>query len=306
MEGAEDFRPLANSQSCGNIPMLMTALRQKLIDELELRGFSVNTVQSYVGMVQGLARYFNRSPEKITDEEIKQYLLHRIRTDKCSASTSNVAVSAMRFFYHHVIGRPIDELLRSIPRMRKPTLRPCVYSLDQIKQLISAEGLNLKHRTLLATTYAAGLRVSEVCNLKITDILSARMQLRVEQGKGGKDRFVALSPKLLDLQRQYWKSYRPIDWLFPGDCPGQPLTRTSALRVFYRGLELSGLPKLGGIHSLRHSYATHCIEAGIDVMTLKQLLGHSKLATTANYLHISQHRLDQVKSPFDQIKFHRN
>jgi site-specific recombinase XerD len=279
----------------------MTALRQKFMDEMELRGFSENTIRSYVGVVRELARHFKRSPDQITDEELKQYLLHRIREDKCAAATIIVNASALRFFYQHVVGRSIDELVKALPRMRKPVVRPRTYSLEQIEKLLSAEGLNLKHRVLLTTTYAAGLRVSEVCHLEPADILSARMQIRVKQGKGGKDRFVVLSPKLLEVLRAYWKAYRPEHWLFPGDPPDKPLTRLSALRVFYRAVALSGLPKLGGIHCLRHSYATHCLESGIDVVTLKQLLGHSKSATTANYLHVSQQRLDTVQSPLERI-----
>jgi site-specific recombinase XerD len=279
----------------------MTALRQKFIDEMELRGFSENTTRSYISMVRDLARHFKRSPDQIKDEELKQYLLHRIREEKCAAATIVVNVSALRFFYQHVVGRSIEELAEALPRMRKPLVRPRAYSPEQIEKLLSAQGLNLKHRVLLTTTYAAGLRVSEVCQLKPTDIMSARMQIRIEQGKGNKDRFVVLSPKLLEVLRVYWKTYRPRHWLFPGNPPDKPLTRISALRVFYRAVTLSGLPKLGGIHCLRHSYATHCLEAGVDVVTLKRLLGHSKLATTANYLHISQQRLDTIQSPLDRI-----
>jgi integrase/recombinase XerD len=279
----------------------MTALRQKFIDEMELRGFSENTIRSYISVVRELARHFKRSPDQISDDELKQYLLHRIREEKCAAATIVVNVSALRFFYQHVISRSIEELAKALPRMRKPLVRPRAYSSEQIEKLLSAEGLNLKHRVLLTTTYAAGLRVSEVCQLKPTDILSARMQIRIEQGKGNKDRLVVLSPKLLEVLRLYWKAYRPQHWLFPGDPPDKSLTRLSALRVFYRAVALSGLPKLGGIHCLRHSYATHCLEAGIDVVTLKRLLGHSKLATTANYLHISQQRLDSIQSPLDRI-----
>jgi site-specific recombinase XerD len=279
----------------------MTALKQKFIDEMELRGFSANTTRSYVSVVRDVSRHFNRSPDQITDEELKQYLLYRIRQDKCAAATMVVNVSALRFFYQHVIGRCIEELAEALPRMRKPLVRPRAYSPEQVEKLLSAEGLSLKHRALLTTTYAAGLRVSEVCHLKAIDILSARMQIRIEQSKGNKDRFVVLSPKLLEILRVYWKAYRPRHWLFPGDSPEKPLTRISALKVFYRAVTLSGLPKLGGIHCLRHSYATHCLEAGVDVVTLKSLLGHSKLATTANYLHISQKRLDSIHSPLDRI-----
>jgi site-specific recombinase XerD len=279
----------------------MTTLRQKFIDEMEIRGFSENSIQSYVGMVRRLARYFMRSPDQITDEELKHYLLHRIREEQCATATIIVDVSAFRFFYQHVVGRSVDDLMKALPRMRQPVTRPRVYSPEQVERLLSVEGINLKHRTLLMSTYAAGLRVSEVCGLKPTDILSARMQIRIEQGKGHKDRYVILSPKLLEMLRIYWKAYRPKHWLFPGHSPDKPLGRISALRVFHRAVTLAGLPRLGGIHCLRHSFATHCLEAGVDVMSLKQLLGHSKLATTSNYLHVSQQRLEQIQSPLDRM-----
>jgi integrase/recombinase XerD len=282
----------------------MTPLRQKFIDELDLRGFSAHTKDNYVGAVSRLARHYKRSPDQLTDEEIKQYLLHLIRDQHRSRSTMIVAVSALRFFYGQVLRRSTEAVVESLPQMRKPTLCPRVYSPEEIERLLNAEGLNPKHRVLLMTTYAAGLRVSEVCNLKVEDIISSRMQIRVNQGKGGKDRYTILSSKLLLELRAYWRMVRPTLWLFPSSFyPDKPLTRDSAYLIFQRAVKLAQLPDYHGIHSLRHSFATHLLEAGVDLVILQRLLGHSNLSTTSRYLHVRRERLEHLKSPLDLIEF---
>jgi site-specific recombinase XerD len=188
--------------------------------------------------------------------------------------------------------------------MRKPTLRPRVYSPAEIERLLNVAGLNPKHRVLLMTTYAAGLRVSEVCRLKLEDIVSSRMQIRVTQGKGNKDRYTILSARLLVELRTYWRLVRPTLWLFPSSqYPGTPLTSKTVQAVFAQAVRLAKLPDHHGIHSLRHSFATHLLEAGVDLPVLQRLLGHSNLATTAQYLHVRQERLALVKSPLDLIEF---
>ncbi|HBF33861.1 TPA: integrase [Candidatus Sumerlaeota bacterium] len=282
----------------------MTTLRQKFMDELDLRGFSLNTKDNYVGAVERLARHFKKSPDQITDEELKQYLLFLIRNQKRSASTMSVITSAFRFFYKHVLHRSTAIVEEALPRVRKKTIRPRIYSPEEIERLLSVEGLNPKHRALLMTTYAAGLRVSEVCNLKVTDIMSSRMQIRVEQGKGGKDRYTILSPRLLTELRAYWRLVRSPLWLFPSTRrPGQPLTIKTAQIVFYQAAKRAHLPHHDGIHSLRHSFATHLLEGGVDLPILQRLLGHSNLATTAHYLHVRQERFALIKSPLDLIEF---
>lgn len=282
------------------VPVAMTPLHQRLVDELELRGFSAYTHNSYLGTIVRLERHFGRAADQIADPQLKEYLLLQLRERKHSASTMCCTVSALRFFYHHVLGRRVDELQATLPRMRKQVLRPRVYTRDEIERLLNAPGLNLKHRVLLMATYAAGLRVSEVCRLKPEDILSAQMQIRIEQGKGRKDRYTILSARLLDELRAYWKAYRPKLWMFPGRGDGaKPLTTASARMIFHKAVELAGLPDHGGIHCLRHSFATHCLEAGIDLPTLQRMLGHSSLSSTAGYLHLRQERLAQVRSPLD-------
>ena len=284
----------------------MTSLRQKLIDEIQLRGFSLHTQDSYLRCVTGLARFYHRSPDQIGDEEIKAYLLHLLREKKLAFSSLIVAVSGLRFFFGNILHRPTKEIEQALPRMKKPVLRPKLYSVQELERLFEWPGLNRKHRALFMTTYAAGLRVSEVCQLRVADLLSDRHQIHVVQGKGKKDRYTLLSPRLLVELRSYWRLYRPKDWLFPSPVyPDRHVTDDAAQRAFTEAVERAGLPDRGGIHSLRHSFATHLLEAGVDPLTLQRLLGHSRLSTTTTYLHVRQERLAQISSALDLIDFSR-
>jgi integrase/recombinase XerD len=284
----------------------MTTLRQKLIDEIQLRGFSPNTQDSYVRSVAGLAQFYDRSPDKIADDEIKTYLLHLLRVRKLAVSSIIVAVSALRFFFGQILHRPTEVIEKAIPTMKKPILRPRVYSVQELVQLFGCPDLNPKHRALLMTTYAAGLRVSEVCHLRIPDLLSDRYQIRVVQGKGNKDRYTLFSPRLQEELRTYWRLYRPKDWVFPSKFyPDRPITSGGAQHAFNTAVEGAGLPDRGGIHCLRHSFATHLLEAGVDPLTLQRLLGHSRLSTTTTYLHVRQERFQHVSSALDLIDFSR-
>jgi integrase/recombinase XerD len=284
----------------------MTTLRQKLIDEIQLRGFSPHTQDSYVRSVAGLAGFYHRSPDRIVDDEIKAYLLHLLRIKKLAVSSLIVAVSALRFFFGQVLHRPTAAIEQALPRMKKPVLRPRVYSVQELERLLSCPKLNRKHRALFMTMYAAGLRVSEACQLRLPDLLSDRHQIRVVQGKGKKDRYTLLSPRLLEELRAYWRLYRPKDWLFPSTLiPDRPLTPTAVERAFTIAVEQASLPDRGGPHSLRHSFATHLLEAGVDPLTLQRLLGHSSLRTTTTYLHVRQERLEHISSALDLIDFSR-
>ncbi len=290
----------------GDVAVTMTALRQKLIDEIQLRGFSPNTQDSYVRSVAGLAQFYHRPPDKIADDEIKTYLLHLLRVKKLAVSSLIVAVSALRFFFGQILHRPTDAIEKALPTMKKPVLRPRVYSVQELERLFGCPDLNPKHRALLMTTYAAGLRVSEVCQLRIPELLSDRHQIRIVQGKGHKDRYTVFSPRLQEELRAYWRLYRPQDWLFPSRVyPDRPITKEGAEYAFNTAVERVGLPDRGGIHSLRHSFATHLLEAGVDPLTLQRLLGHSSLRTTTTYLHVRQERLAQVSSALDLIDFSR-
>jgi site-specific recombinase XerD len=284
----------------------MTPLRQRLIEEIELRGFSPHTRNCYVRWVADLARFRYASPDQITDEQVREYLLHLLHQRRLSPSSLIVAVSALRFFYGRVIGRPTEAIEKALPRMKKRVHRPQVYSSEELERLFSVKDLNRKHRAIFMTTYAAGLRVSEVCRLKIEHLLSDLGQIRVVQGKGGKDRYTLLSPRLLDELRAYWRLYRPKEWLFPSAFfPQRPLTRSAVERSFNDALEMASLPRRGGIHVLRHTFATRLLEAGIDLVTLQRLLGHSQLSTTSTYLHVRRERIADINSAFDLIDFER-
>ena len=282
------------------IPPAMKPLHQKLDDELALRGFSHHTHRAYLGALHRMEVRLGGPAEDATDDQLKSYLLHLLRERGYSASAMCCTVSALRFFYRHVLGRDTSGLEKALPRVRKKTHRPRVYTREEIARLLAAPGVCLKHRVLIMATYSAGLRLGEVCRLKPSDILSDRMQIRIGEGKGGKDRFTVLSPKLLAELRRYWKAYRPGEYLFPGGKPGGgPITTTSVRNAFYRAARRAGLPHAGGIHLLRHSFATHLLESGIDLPTLQRLLGHTCLSTTAAYLHLRSERLTRLQSPLD-------
>ena len=256
--------------------------------------------------VAGLAQFYHRSPDKIVDEEIKAYLLHLLRIKKLAVSSIIVALSALRFFFGVVLHRPTQAIEQALPRMKKPVLRPKVYSVQELERLFACPDLNRKHRALFMTTYAAGLRVSEVCRLRIADLLSDRHQIHVVQAKGKKDRYTLLSPRLLQELQAYWRLYRPEHWLFPSKVhPDRHITEAAVQRAFTAAVERLGLPDRCGIHSLRHSFATHLLEAGLDPLSLQRLLGHSQLSTTTTYLHVRQERLEKVSSALDLIDFSR-
>ena len=282
----------------------MTSLRQKLIDELALRGLSPRTRDSYVAAVRQLARYYQAAPDALSEEQIKSYLLHLVRERGFKPNSMNVHVSALRFFYETVLGRSFAEVTAALPRMKRAVKRPQVYAQVELERLFKAPRLNPKHRVLLMTAYAAGLRVSELCRLTPQDILSERMQIRVIEGKGRKDRYTVLSSRLLAELRDYWRKYRPRRWLFPTQTQqDKPITTRTAQRVFRRAVALAELQNRGGIHALRHSFATHLLECGVDLPVLQRLLGHRSLSATVVYLHVANTRLAQVRSPLDLIDF---
>jgi site-specific recombinase XerD len=279
----------------------MSPLREQYIGLLTLRGYAQRTHESYIAAVAALAGHYKRSPASLSDEEIRGYLIglhHR----GLSFSSINVAVSALRLFYGQVLKRPMEDLKELLPRSARVTRRPGVYAREELKKLFADGCRSAAQRTFLMTVYGAGLRLNEACHLKVRNIESGRMMLRVEQGKGRKDRYTILSPWLLEELRGYYRRQRPGVWLFPARRGGDvPMVDGTAQRIFYRSLARAGLPNRGGIHSLRHSFATHLLEDGVDLLTLKMLLGHSHFSTTAAYLHVSRRQLQAVRSPLDQI-----
>ena len=274
----------------------MSKLRQQMIRELELQRKSPNTIKAYVESVKQLAQYYNRSPAEISIEEVRDFMRELIVVRKLASSTCDVRLAGIRFFYQEVLRQPFDVRVKS----KRSGRLPQPLSRREVAKVIGAVG-NLKHRTMLMTKYATGLRVSELVNLKIVDIRSERMLTFVHQGKGRKDRYTLLSPKLLGILRQYWLQYRPGDWLFPSP-HGGALRAGSIQRVFQAARERAGIQHADGIHSLRHSFATHLLEAGVDLVTIQRLMGHKHLSTTAKYLHVTQVHLSNLRSPFELLR----
>ena len=276
----------------------MTPLRQKMINEMKLRGFSVRTQQSYVDAVAGLAKFFNQSPDRLNKEKLRAYLLHLMEERNLSWSSCNVAVSAFRFLYGETLGD--DSMRLAIPPRKKVDQLPEILSAEELEDLF-ASAANPKHRMLLMTTYAGGLRVSEVVKLKIKDIHSERMLIRVDQGKGKKDRYTILSERLLKELRIYWTMYRPRLWLFPSKDPSKPMHIGTAQKIYYTAKKRAKIKRGRGIHTLRHCFATHMLEAGEDVRTIQMLMGHSSILTTMVYLQVTRKKLEKTKSLLDLL-----
>jgi integrase/recombinase XerD len=276
----------------------MTPLRARMIRELELHRKSPSTIECYVAAVAQLARYYGRSPEQISLEEIRDFLHHLITVQKVAYSTCNQKLAGIRFFYREVLGQQ-DFQLR-VPAKRSGRL-PEPLSRGQIARLFDATP-NVKHRVLLMTTYGGGLRVSELVRLKPRDIHAERMVIRVDQGKGHKDRYTLLSPRLLEELRGYWRAYRPQAWLFEGARAGCHLAVATAQKVFDRAKERAGVQHGNGIHCLRHSFATHLMEAAVPLPVIQRLMGHSCLSTTAKYLHVTGQQLGTIQSPLELLR----
>ena len=280
----------------------MTPLRQAFIRELVIRGTSPRTQEAYVAGVFHLARHYRRSPAQIRDEELKAYLFYLAQERQLAASTINQAVCALRAFYTWVLKRSPQVLDTALPHTRREHHLPHVYSPQEIQRLLTVGCVTRRDRAFLMTVYGAGLRLREATHLKIQHLDAARHQIRIEQGKGKKDRFTLLSPRLLEELRTYWRHDRPEHWLFPSvRDPDQPLADGTAQRIFYRAVARAGLPDRHGLHSLRHSFATGLVEAGVELPAIQRLLGHTSLATTAIYLHVRVERLHQVQSPLQLL-----
>ena len=275
----------------------MTPLRKKMIRELELQRKAPGTISGYVKAVEDLARYYASSPDALSEEQLRDYMHYLITGRQLAFGSVNHKIVAINFFYREVLGR--DVALR-VPMKRSHRL-PEPLSREEVARLINA-ALNLKHRVLMMVAYGAGLRVSELVRLKPEHIHSDRMLIRVDQGKGRKDRYTLLSQRMLDQLRAYWREYRPDRWLFASQRGKGHLSRGSAARVYYQLKKRAGIVHGHGIHTLRHSFATHLLEAGVDLPTIQSLMGHSSLKTTARYLHVTQKRLESTQSPLDVLR----
>ena len=266
----------------------MTPLRQRMLDALVLRGKALRTQQSYIDAVARLARHFGRSPDTLSAGEVQTYLLHLLRERHLSRSSVNQYGCAFRFLYGTVLER--DGGSFQIPLAPAPNALPEILSRQEIARLF-AVACHLKARTFLITAYGTGLRLSELCHLRVADIDSHadRMCIRVRQGKGGKDRYVPLEDDILQVLRTWWHIAHPRSWLFAGaDDAAQPMCPKTAQRWYRTACARAGITKRGGIHSLRHAYATHLLEAGVDLYSLQQWLGHSQVSTTTRYLHLAR------------------
>ncbi len=275
----------------------MTPLRQRFLDDLRMRNLSPHTQDAYVRVVAQFAKHFRRSPDQLGREQIREYLLHLIRRGY-AWDTYNQARCALHFFYRVTLGK--DWPLEQVPCAKVPKRLPVVLSRDEVRQFFAA-ARRPKGRTMLMAAYAAGLRASEVVGLRIPDIDSRRMLIRVRRGKGQKDRYVMLSPVLLEALRAYWLRDRPTGWLFPGADPTKPVGRETFTRVCIGVGRHAGLSKRVTPHTLRHTFATHLLEDGVDIRTIQALLGHRSLRTTALYTFVAPEKVAATRSPLDAL-----
>ena len=277
----------------------MTSLRQRMTEDMRIRNLALSTQTSYLQQVSLFARHFNKSPEYLGPEEIRAYQVYLTSERKLAPGSVLIAVAALRFLYKVSLKRewPFDEV---IPAPKKPQKLPVILSPEEVLQFLGCVG-SMKHRAILTACYAAGLRISEAVCLKPTDIDSKRMVIRVDQGKGQKDRYVMLSPKLLIHLREWWRMARPLEWLFPGDIQGQHISRNAVEDICKKTRRLCHIHKPITPHSLRHAFAVHLLEQGVDVRTIQLLLGHRSLATTARYLRVATSKVCSATSPLDLL-----
>jgi integrase/recombinase XerD len=274
----------------------MSTLREQMQADLQLRGITPRTQKDYLREVSKLAKYFNKSPEELGEKEIKEYLVHLLKDGKISGGTYRYYVSGIKFLYRTTLKR--EEVVDAIRYPKCKRKLPVVLDLSEVEALFSVTE-NLKHKAILMITYSSGLRISEAARLKITDIDSKRMMVWVQQGKGGKDRYTILSQTALECLRQYWRKYYPKEWLFEGN-KGTHISISSIRQIFWDAKKRAGITKPASVHTLRHSFATHLVEAGTNLHHVQLLLGHRSPTTTTVYLHVSKVNLAQVTSPLDR------
>ncbi len=277
----------------------MTEMRRRMEEELKLRGCGPRTQKSYLEWVARFAQHHRRAPEQMGEEQVRSYLMYLLEERKLSRSTLVQALCALKFFYNHVLHRPCEVEDLRFPRQQKKKL-PRVLSESEVRRLLESAG-NLKDQVILMTLYGSGLRLSELIHLQVSDIDSGKMQIRVRQGKGGKDRNVVLSQNLLGALRRYFRQYRPVKWLFYGQTPQQPIDDRAIQRMVRCLSERAGLRERVTTHTLRHSFATHLLEHGTELPYIQELLGHRNIKTTMLYLRVSPPALRKVISPLDRL-----
>ncbi len=276
----------------------MTSLRQRMLEDLRIRNYSPHTVRCYIRFVAEFAKHFNKPPDQLGSEEIRTWQLHLLNERRVKLSTYIQADCSLRFFYQNTLHRNVE--IERIPLPRYEKKLPVILSKDEVKALLEAPR-NLKHRAILATMYGAGLRVSEVASLKVSDLDRQRRVIWVRGGKGHKDRQVMLAEPLREVLAAYWRWKRPTDWLFPGRYPGTPIDRTSIFGACKKAASRAGITKSVHPHSLRHAFATHLLDEGVNLLVIQALLGHAHLKTTARYLHLSDTAIRSTRSPLETL-----
>jgi integrase/recombinase XerD len=281
----------------------VTRIRQMMLEELQRRNYSSETIRAYINAVKQYAQYFDCAPDKLGPEHIRKYQLHLMKERNLAAHTIKAQSSALRFLYLRTLRRP--HMLEHIPIPKTPVKLPKILSREEIARLIDGSS-NLMHRAILMTVYSTGMRRSEVCSLQVSDIDSACNVIHIRNGKGGRDRDVPLSSKLLETLREYWRWMKPKTWLFPGYedgwRAGVPISDKAIWCACKQAAKNAGIEKRVTPHLLRHSYATHLLEAGADLRTIQLLLGHVELKHTVIYLHLSQRHLQAVANPMDELR----
>jgi integrase/recombinase XerD len=277
----------------------MGRIRDRMEADLELKGFARTTRKEYLLRARHFVAHFRRSPEELGEEDVRQFLLHLVNERGVRPTTHRMYVAALKFLFGVTLRRP--EVVAAIPWPKIPRTLPDILCRDEVQRLLDAVR-SPKHRALLMTAYGAGLRISEACSLEVGDIDSKRMFIHVREGKGAKDRYVMLSPKLLDALRVHWRHGRPRGrYLFPGGFPGAPISASAVHHVLKKAVTAAGLTKRVTFHSLRHGFATHLLEAGADIRTIQRLLGHSSIQTTARYTFVSEKQIARTRSPLDAL-----
>ena len=275
----------------------MSPLRRRMIEDMTIRKFAPKTQHDYVQRIKNFTAFLGRSPDTASFEDVRRYQLH-LAASGVGVPTINQTASTLRFFFKVTLGRP--EIVEHTHAIHEPRKLPVVLSPEEVARLLDAAP-GLKYKAALSVAYGAGLRATEVISLKVSDIDSKRMVIRVEQGKGGKDRYVMLSPHLLDLLRTWWKAARPRGWLFPGRAPAQPMTTRQLNRACHAAAQTAEINKRVSLHILRHSFATHLLEQKVDIRIVQVLLGHANLETTTLYTHVATKTISEVLSPLEHI-----
>jgi len=278
----------------------VSPLRQRMIDDMTVRNFAPNTMLAYLKQVSYFAQHFDRSPERLGPEEIRSYQIYLAKERKVSVSSRTVAASALRFLYAVTLKQ--DRVIEMIPTPKAEYRLPVILSPEEVLRLLQAAP-SFSYHVIFSTMYGTGVRVSEALHLRVPHLDSQRMMIRIEQGKGHQDRYVQLSPKLLELLRTYWRKVKPQEWLFPGQVAHQPLSREAVGQAITHASQRAGLRKNTSPHSLRHAYAVHLLEAGTDVRRIQLLLGHRSLSTTARYLCLATKTVCATTSPLDLLPY---